>query len=382
MASIQRIVSRLTKDVSYRAQVRVKGRASESQTFPNLKEAKAWAASIESAIREGRHFPHAAAKRTNFDALAKDYVDTVLAEFDEKEKATRERQLKWWSEQFAGLTLAEITADRISKARDKLSTETFTRGKPHKNRKTGEMVQPKEYKRTGATTNRYIATLSHLCSFAVKERRLLDRNPVSDISRKKEPRGRTRFLSDDERTALLAACAKSEWCALHALVLLAITTGARKGELIGLRWADMDLKKGHALVRETKNDQQRTLPLAGKALEALRELKLQNSARSAFVFPQMTVVLDPKTNEPQLDGPYLYFDAHWYAALEAAGIGDFHFHDLRHTTASMLAAQGCSLLEIANVLGHKTLAMVKRYSHLVVDHKAKVIEKMIAAKGL
>lgn len=78
----------------------------------------------------------------------------------------------------------------------------------------------------------------------------------------------------------------------------------------------------------------------------------------------------------------MHFDVHWYAALEDAGITDFHFHDLRHTTASMLAAQGASLLEIADVLGHKTLAMVKRYSHLVVDHKAKVIERMIAAKGL
>jgi len=367
---------------SYRAQVRVKGRAPESQTFPNRKEAQTWGASIETAIREGRHFPHAAAKRTSFDALAKDYIETVLAEFDDKEKATRTRQLKWWSEQFAGLTLAEITADRISQARDKLSAETFTRGKARTNKKTGETVAPKQYKRTGATTNRYIATLSHACSFAVKERLLMDRNPVSDISRKKEPRGRTRFLSDEERTALLAACAKSEWSALNALVLLAITTGARKGELIGLCWADVDLKKGHALIRETKNDQQRTLPLAGKALEALRELKLKNSARSVFVFPQMTVVLDPETGEPQRDAPYLHFDGHWYAALEVAGIKDFHFHDLRHTTASMLAAQGCSLLEIADVLGHKTLAMVKRYSHLVIDHKTKVIEKMIAAKGL
>jgi integrase len=135
-------------------------------------------------------------------------------------------------------------------------------------------------------------------------------------------------------------------------------------------------------VRETKNGEQRTLPLAGKALEALRSLKLQNSARSAYVFQAPTVVLDPATGKPQLDAHYEYFDAYWYAALETAGLSDFHFHDLRHTTASMLAAQGCSLLEIADVLGHKTLAMVKRYSHLVVDHKAKVIERMIAAKGL
>jgi integrase len=205
---------------------------------------------------------------------------------------------------------------------------------------------------------------------------------VTSLARKKESRGRTRFLSDDERGALLGACEKSEWPALRALVLLAITTGARRGELINLRWEDVDLKAGRALVRETKNDEQRTLPLAGKALEALRELKLKNSARSVYVFPALTVVLNPVTGKPELDAPYEYFDAHWYAALQAAGIADFRVHDLRHTTASMLAAQGASLLEIADVLGHKTLQMVKRYSHLVVDHKAKVIERLIVAKGL
>jgi integrase len=372
MASIQRIVSPLTGEVSYRAQVRKKGRRAESATFPNRKEAKEWAESIETAIREQRHFPHAAAKRTSFDALAADYVKARLADFGEGERTTRERQLKWWSEQFAGLSLAEVTADRISIARDKLAAETFTRGKPQKHPDTGEMIPPKTYKYTGSTVNRYIAAVSHALSFAVKERRLIDRNPVSDISRKKEPRGRTRFLSDDERAALLDTCAKSDWPALHALVLLAITTGARKGELVRLKWADIDLKKGRALVRETKNGEQRTLPLAGKTLEALRGLKLQSSARSDWVFAQPS----------GLPGAYEHFDAHWYAALEAAGISDFHFHDLRHTTASMLAAQGASLLEIADVLGHKTLAMVKRYSHLVVDHKAKVIEKLVAAKGL
>jgi integrase len=382
MASIQRIISPLTKAVSYRAQIRVRGRAAESETFPNLKEAKAWAASIETAIREGRHFPHAKARRTSFDALCEDYIKVVLSRFDETQRDVRTKQLRWWAKQFAGLTLAEITSDKISKARDACAAETFTKGKPRKDKKTGEMIPATEYPRTPATVNRYIAALSHALSFAVKERRLIDRNPVGDIRREKEPRGRTRFLSDAERTALLDACAASEWAALRALVLLAITTGARRGELINLRWADVDMKAGRALVRETKNDEQRTLPVAGKALEALRELKLNNSTRSAYVFPSPIVVLDPETGKPQLDGSYEFFDAHWRTALEAAGIQGFHFHDLRHSCASMLAAQGCSLLEIADVLGHKTLAMVKRYSHLVVDHKAKVIEKMIAAKGL
>jgi hypothetical protein len=260
MAAIQRIVSPLTKDVSYRAQVRVKGRSSESATFPNRKEAEAWAAAIETAIREGRHFPHAAAKRTSFDALAKDYAETVLVEFDEVQRAARTLQLNWWSKQFAGKSVAEITANAVSKAREVCAAETFTRGKPRKDKKTGEIIPPKEYRRSGTTVNRYIGTLSHLFSFAVKERRLIDRNPVGDIRRKKEPRGRTRFLSDEERAALLHACANSEWVPLHALVLLAITTGACRGELVSLKWADVDLKAGRANIHDTKNGEQRTLP--------------------------------------------------------------------------------------------------------------------------
>lgn len=375
MASIQRVVSRLTGEVVYRAQVRRKGRRPESANFPNRREAQAWATSIEAAIREHRHFPHAAARRTSFDALLEDYSRTVLNEpgrFDDKERTTRERQLKWWSGQLSGLSLAEVTADRISAARDVLAQEGFKRGKTREDSETGKVLEPKQYKRSGATINRYIAALSHALSFAVKERRVLERNPVSDIRRRKEARGRTRFLSDEERAVLLKAVGQSVWPGLKALVLLAITTGARKGELTALKWSDIDLKKGRALVRETKNDEPRTLPLAGQTLEALRELKLKNSARSDFVFSQPS----------GFPGPYEHFDIHWYAALEEAGIADFHFHDLRHTTASMLAAQGASLLEIADVLGHKTLSMVKRYSHLVVDHEAKVIERMVAAKGL
>jgi integrase len=377
MASIQKIISPVTGEIAYRAQIRVRGK-SESATFPLKAEAKEWAQSIETAIRQGKHFPHAAARRVGFDALAKSYVENALDDMDKKQRATRVQQVTWWSGQFKGRTVAEITAEIIKDARKVLASEKFTRGKPHKD-KAGEWVAPAEYKRSAATVNRYVAALSAVMTYAVKEHSppLLVTNPVAGITRKSEPDGRTRFLSDDERTALLDACAKSEWPALHALVLLAITSGARRSEMTNLRWSDVDMKAGRALVKETKNGEPRTLILAGEALKALQALQAARDEktkdeRSEFVFP----------NPSGIPGAVKFFDSYWHTALEAAGISGFRFHDLRHTCASYLAAQKCSLLEIADVLGHKTLAMVKRYSHLVVEHKAGVIERMLAAKGL
>lgn len=364
MSSIQRITSPLTGAVSYRAQVRVKGRPAQSETFPNRKEAQQWAQSIESAIRENRHFPHMRASKTLFVDLTERYRTNVL------KGATRGAQLDWWKNRFIGLTLAEVTADKIAEARDALAAETFTRGKERTVR--GKVIAPRQYTRSGGTVNRYLATLSHVFTIAVKEWRLVDRNPLRDISKKKEPRGRIRFLSDAERDALLAACAKSDWPALHTLVMLAISTGARRGELIRLKWADVDLKAAIATVRETKNGEPRVLPLVGKALAALRELKLQGSAQSPWVFQQPS----------GFPGPYEVFDAHWYAALEAAGINDCRFHDLRHTCASYLAQQGCSLLEIGNVLGHRTASMTMRYSHLTQTSKTAALRKMAEERGL
>jgi integrase len=372
MASIQRIKSPLTGGISYRAQVRVKGRPSKSETFPNRKEAENWASSLESAIRENRHHPHLAGGKKSFAEAVNRYLTTVVNQNDPDDLRTRELHLGWFAERFIGLTLAEITPDRIAEARDALAAEKFKRGKDKLN-KDGSLKTPaKEYPRSGATVNRYLATLSHLLTVAKKEWRLISSNPVEDITRKKEARGRARFLSDDERERLLKVCAESEWPLLHTLVILAITTGARRSELIKLKWEAVDLKAARIVVGKTKNGEPRTLPLVGKTLEALRTLKLNGSGKSEYVFP----------NASGFPGPFQNFDHRWNTAKEDAGVVGFRFHDLRHSCASYLAADGASLLEIADVLGHKTLAMVLRYSHLIKGHKATVIEKMVKAQGL
>jgi integrase len=371
MASIQKIISAHTGVITYRAQVRVKGRPAQSENFPNVKEAKSWAAGLESAIRENRHHPHLAGGRKSFAELVRRYRETVLTQARSSTKKSCEQHLDWWVEHFTGKTVAEITPNLVVEARDVLAAGTYTRGTVKTVR--GNKIPPKEFVRSGATVNRYLQTLSGLFTVALKEWRLIDRNPVREISKKREARGRARFLSDAERDTLLTACAASSWPTLHTLVMLAISTGARRGELINLEWSRVDLKAGTATVLETKNGDPRVLPLVGKALEALRALKLQGSAKSPWVFPQ-------PSEHPS--GPYIHFDGAWRDALEAAGLTGFRFHDLRHTCASYLAAQGASLLEIADVLGHRSMSMVKRYSHLASGHKTTVIEKMAKERGL
>jgi integrase len=370
MASIQRLTSPLTGRISYRVQIRLKGHPALSETFRKRKDAERWAASNESAILEGRHFPRSRAQRITFAALVQRYRETTLADASPSRSANSERHIAWWMHRLGGLSVAEITPDRIAEARDVLAAQPFTRGRTQ----AGLETLPPTYQRSGATVNRYLATLSHIFAMASVEWRLVDRNPVRDVSKKKEARGRIRFLGDEERDALLAACARSGWPPLHALVLLAISTGARRGELIRLQWTDITLgtPSPQAIIQDTKNGDPRRLPLVGKALVAVRALKATNERSSRFVFPA--------SSGP--DRPYMAFDAHWYSALATAGITDFRFHDLRHTCASYLASQGSSLLEIADVLGHRTMAMVKRYSHLAQGHKTTVIERMTKARGL
>jgi integrase len=155
---------------------------------------------------------------------------------------------------------------------------------------------------------------------------------------------------------------------------LAISTGARRGELINLKWDDINLSSSRPeiYVRKTKNGDPRFLPMIGNTLEIARALKRRRSHDSSYMFP----ALDGR------DEPYRTFDSHWYRALKEAQIEDFHFHDLRHTCASYLASGGASLLEVADVLGHRTLRMTLRYMHLTSSHKRTCLMKMVQDRGL
>lgn len=163
------------------------------------------------------------------------------------DQSTR-RHYEFWTERLGHVRLGNATADMIVAARDHLLTTESRRGKP---------LAP-------ATVKLYIESLSAVFKTCRKEWRWATYNPCSDVTRPKLPKGRVRFLSDSERTALLDACQKSTEPRLYPFVLLAISTGARAGELTELLWRDVDLERGTASLRKTKNGEMRALPIKGQ----------------------------------------------------------------------------------------------------------------------
>ena len=147
-------------------------------------------------------------------------------------------------------------------------------------------------------------------------------------------------------------------------MVLALSTGARRMEILGLRWGQADFARRAITLLETKNSEIRSLPLVGHAFDLMEERAKIRRIDTDLVFPGR------RRNRPiDLRTPF-------ETAVKRAGIEDFRWHDLRHSAASYLAMNGATLAEIAEVLGHKTLAMVKRYAHLSQAHTARVVEAM------
>lgn len=339
---------------SWRAQIRKAGHRPISKTFDKKGAAREWAERMEGNKDDIDAFPDAEARRRTVGGA----IDAYMLEYSGRDQGVISR-LSWWKANYGDVTLATLSQAKVKDALRDLS-----RAKAMSGTGRGGPVRSLSRKKSPATINRYRQALSSVLSWCV-EQSWIAANPVLGIRKLREPRGRVRWLSDDERKALFEACAKSEWKDLGLLVRLALSTGARRGELLALRWTDIALRKGLAHVGRTKNDEPRILPL----VESLRiELeKRPRPIKRGLLFPS------PRDSEQ----PYTDARKHWNAAVKAAGIKDFRFHDLRHSCASYLAMNGATLIEIGDVLGHKTLAMVRRYSHLSTEHKQKLAERVL-----
>lgn len=348
MATINKRLTKAGKPY-YTVQIRLKGHPPQTASFDRLTDARKWAASIESAIREGRHFKTNEAKKHTLDELIAHVIAEVLPGKKPQLRSDQTTQLNWFKAELGYCLLSSVTPSMLASCRDKLLKEEGKRGKV----------------RSPSSVTRFMAALSHAFTIGVNDLGWLDNNPMLKVKKPKEPRGRVRFLGDTERDRLLIACKESSNKQLYLCVVLALSTGMRQAELMCLTWQDVNLKDGFLILHETKNGERRRVPVHGRALSLLNEHAKVRRLDTPLLFPshkdsQKTINLRrPFEN-----------------ALKAAEINDFHWHDLRHCTASYLAMNGASSAEIAEVLGHKTLQMVKRYSHLSDAHISGVVASM------
>jgi len=341
--------------VKYRVQIRLRGYPPESATFDRKTDAKQWAQRVESDMRAGRYVKTVEARRHTFGDMIDRYMRDVLPA---KRRGTREvqsAQFEWWKNRLGDYLLADITPAMIGEQRDELAAGVTHYGT----------------KRSPATVSRYLAALGHCFTVALKEWGWVEDNPVRKVTKPREPKGRVRFLSDEERARLLDSCRQSQNPCLHAIVVIALSTGMRKGEILNLTWDRIDFDRDAIVLlpEDTKNASARVVPLVGRAREVLEELRrTRRRVDTDLVFPSI--------NDGDGHVAPLNIRNAWQAALERAEIQDFRFHDLRHSAASYLAMNGATLVELAEILGHKTLQMVKRYAHLTEAHTGKVMERM------
>lgn len=346
MASIEKRTNQDGK-FRYRVKIRLKGFPVQTASFERLTDAKKWAQHTESAIREGRHFKIVEAKKHTFAEMIDRYIKDVLPS-KPKQAVKQTQQLGWWKEKIGSYLLSDITPALIVQYRDELSNGLTYRGTT----------------RSPATVVRYMAALSHTFTIAVNEWQWLDDSPMRKVKKPSESRGRVRFLDDNERLKLLEACKGSSNDLLYICVVFALSTGMRQGELMNLTWKDVNLKNRYLILHETKNGERRRVTVTSHVLQLLVAHNKVRRLDSKLLFPG-------KNPEKPIDLRKPFANA-----LKQAEISDFKWHDLRHCTASYLAMNGASLAEIAEVLGHKTLQMVKRYAHLSDGHISNVVESM------
>jgi len=244
------VMPRRRKDGSivYRVRVRRLG-ICISRTFPTKAEAGDYAGRMERDLL-GR-------TPAEIETLA-----GLIDRYVEISPVTGRERLRYWSEKIGHLRLAEVTPAVVRAHRDSLSKEYTCGGYNHRTTKL----------RTPATIRKYLHALSAAFRFAISELNWPLDNPVAKVSKPRSAGHRVRFLSEQERAALIAAARESPSETLYAAVLISLTTGLRRGELHALEWSDIDLQYGHALIRRSKNGTARGVPLTGQAIAALSAL--------------------------------------------------------------------------------------------------------------
>lgn len=327
--------------VRYQAEVRLKGHPIVTAMFDRKTDAKNWIQKVEADIRCGRHQLYSMGRKHTF-------AEAVERYFKEQTVSVVKRgHLLWWQKELGHLYLQDIRPAILAEKKQKLLSEPNEKG----------IIRSK------STCNRFFATISHLMNLCARQWEWTNENPVKKISREKEPRERTRFLTSEEQSRLLEACRQSENSYLYTFVVLLLGSGCRYNEIRSLKWTDIELSQGKITITKSKNTDMRAVPIRGLPLELLHDLASKSNSLG-YIFPSKD------KNKP------LEMRRAYRTAIKRASIKEFRGHDCRHHYATAMLAQGLSLGEIGLLLGHRNIATTRRYAHLVESRSIDAVTRM------
>lgn len=318
-----------------------------------------------------------------------DLIQAFLSHRETNQSSDKARHLSWWDDQIGQMPLARVTPKVIRECRNRLLSGTRKQG--------GHKTTDTDLPMTGATVNRYVASLSSVYTFGgavatprdAKYQRLdwVTDNPCRKTPKATEKEFEAFVIKEEEIAALLDACDAHGWLWLRVLIVLALCTGARRGELLGLTWDRVDLERSEVRLNKTKNGKQRTVPLAPPARKALSGWYEQQADESGALMGY--VFVDPKDpHRPRTD-----IDRCWTAVRRDAhlcrretvdgAVGErwCRFHDLRHSCATYLIAQGVPSLVVSKILGHSSVQMTARYTHADTATMKAELDRVFGALG-
>lgn len=327
-------------DYQWQVKIRRQGYPTQSRTFETKVAAEQWARSVEREMDTGDFLDRREADKTTFGEVLRRYQREITPT---KKCAPIEK-----------IKIDVLLRDDLAKM--KMSALSGAALADWRDRRLADV--------SASTVNREIDILSAVINQARKEWGIHVENPVALIRRPPKPKGRERRLGDDESKRLMDALdegvrnangtfskgGRNPW--IKPIVLLALETAMRRGELLSVRWENVHLSRRVVHLPDTKNGDARDVPLSTKAVEILKNLP---RTLSGEVFP-----LTPNALKKGFE-----------RAVERAEIENFHFHDLRHEAASRLAEKLANVLELSAVTGHRDLRMLKRYYHPRAEDLAK-----------
>lgn len=284
-------------------------------------------------VAEGKYLDKKKEDRIKFEDFAKEYLDLHSKTNNKTWQKFDTSIINSLNKFFLGKYLDEITPHMVERFKSDRMKDV-----------------------TPATINRNLAVLRSMFNKAITWGKFTGTSPLRTIKSFKENNQRLRFLEQDEINKLLSVCNKT----LRSIVVVALNTGMRRGEILGLKWRDLDIKRSVIYLHVTKNGEKREVQINEPVKTEL--IRVRKHPQSEYIFCK-------KDGSPIGD-----IKKSFLTAMRKSGIKDFRFHDLRHSFASHLVMSGADLNTVRELLGHKSLTMTLRYSHLSPNHKQRAVD--------